>query len=553
MFVPNINTKRLNFWWGFLDEIVRDIECQLKTGPPPFKKAEKAILVDIVNTLIVHLDVILVPTIITYINTHKGRIQSNCSIYDSLFSGEPLSILEKLETFHSQTIVNVYNKCRRFKLHFYQLTNRIFKDWDEIKKLYDLSDSDVLSSIKLMCGDEHFQGSQTSILRFESGKKGFVYKPINMNVELLMQDLQSATNIWKGYNPVKNRIITKYDGINYYGYLGLYEYNGKVRSLKEAEKVYYNFGRLLAWGRFFKMADGHCDNIIINVPNVYWVDLESTFHFMHDVVYQVNHLEETGLLYEAKPDNTYIGIVTGIQGGTIPRLGLTSPTVYNDGTDDILIRYFKVFHPSDTHNRIYWKKELCKPEKFVSSIKEGYVSELKFLCARKEDIMEIMVNFFERCHIQIRYIIQATASYARFIGLVNHIIASRTNDVIGKIKKERKSTITGKEKFFENFIIENELLDIVNGVIPYFYRSNKDNSLYHASGSCRENFFDRSLLDEIHTHVMSVSDKEEDIKVDCAFIERALNSTTGIHTFQDFKERFNFAVFDFEGRMQSLE
>ncbi|MGI2262336.1 DUF4135 domain-containing protein [Candidatus Cardinium hertigii] len=552
MFTPNINPKRLKLWWRFLDQIVQDIDDQLKTGPRPFKNAKRSIVSDIVNTLIAHLDIILIPTLVTYIHTQKGNTKSNCSIYDSLFAEDPILILEKLERFHSQTIINVYNKCRRFKLHFYQLTNRIFKDWEEIKKLYHLYDTDSLSSMQLMCGDEHFQGAQTSILRFESGKKGFVYKPINMNVELLIQDLQSAANIWQGYNPVENRIITKYDGINYYGYLGLYAYNGKVRSLEEAKAVYYNFGKILAWGIFFKISDGHCDNIIVNAPDVHWIDLESTFHFMHDIAYQVNHLEATGLLYEAKPDNAYIGIITGIQGGTIPRLGLTSPTIYNDGTDDILVRYFKIFHPTSCNNRIFLNQELCKPEEFVSSIKEGYINELKFLCAHKENIMKIIFDFFEKLHIQVRYIIQTTASYARSIGLINHIIASRNGDIIEKIKKERKVTIIGKQKFFENFIIENELLDIVNGVIPYFYRSNKNNNLYHASGSSRKNFFDISLLNEVHTHIMNISDKEEDVKSDCEFIERALNSTSGINTFEDFKNRFSFAVFDFEKRMQNL-
>lgn len=326
---PTIDNRRLKFWYAFLDGTKKDIVYQLESGPPAFKNRQKEVVTGILHDLIGHLDTTLVPTIITYIDTHRKQTTSNGSFYDILFSAPFSMILEKIEKFHSQTIINILHKCRRFKLHLYQLTHRIFIDWPEIQKQYQLSDNDSLSSMQLSCGDAHFQGAQTAILRFNADTKGFVYKPVDVHIDLLMHTLRSTANGWQGYPPIKDRIIAKHDESGYYGYLGLYTYQGQVGSLREAEEVYYNFGKWLAWGKCFKIADGHSDNIIVHVPHVHWLDLEATFHFVHPI-YPIHPLEETGLIYEAKPDNTPTGIVTGIQGGTTPRLNLTIPTVYKE-------------------------------------------------------------------------------------------------------------------------------------------------------------------------------------------------------------------------------
>lgn len=203
-------------------------------------------------------------------------------------------------------------------------------------------------------------------------------------------------------------------------------------------------------------------------------------------------------------------------------------------------------------NRIFLNKKLCNPEEFILPIQDGYRDERLFLSTHKKAIIDIIYRFFEQHAIQVRYIIQATVVYNRFISLTNHIIALRKEDVIAKIREERKKTITEKEQPFAHFIIENELLDITNGIVPYFYRTNKNNHLYHASGAYRENFFDCSLWDEVYAHIMNLSDAEETIQTDREFIATALKSTAGIVTFEDFKKKFNFKSFDFSEKAKNL-
>lgn len=89
-------------------------------------------------------------------------------------------------------------------------------------------------------------------------------------------------------------------------------------------------------------------------------------------------------------------------------------------------------------------------------------------------------------------IFQATASYARFIGLIHPIMAHQKGDVIADIRTEREKTIVGKAHKIKDFIVQNELIDLTNGVIPYFYRTNKNDHLYHISGAYLSHFFKRA-------------------------------------------------------------
>lgn len=537
----NINKKRYEFWEWYFTEFAYDCRNRFKEGPLPFVNARESAYSQILFSLISAVDAILTPTLVCYIEDNK---KPGLSIYNDLFSGNYQRTFELLEKFHSPTFFNVINRYRRFKAHFYTLTDRIFNDWEEIKKSFKIEDNEVLVNIKLMCGDEHFYGGQTSLFRFGTGTKGFIYKPLGIGLDMLMQELKLLI-----YKDTKNVIISKTEKRNGieggYGYIGLFEYIGEARDLMQAKNLYKDFGKLLAWGKFFKIADGHCDNIIVSDEGVQWIDLETAFLFTQDSVYDVHPLEETGLIYDAKHENTFIGIVTGIQGGSIPRLALTSPTVYNDGTDEMYIRYFRTFTPTDCYNRFLCKGKECKPEDFVEEITKGYVESIKKLYSERDNIIKHIKSFLAVNQVRCRYLVQTTASYARFIGLLNHILGIKNNGILSKIRSERSITFIGKEKTIQNFMLENEIIDMVNGVIPYFYRTNKSCKLYHASGASRDDFFSTSLLQDIESHIMSIKVDCDTLKYDCEFISKALKSTAGINNFESFKKRFNFTVYDF--------
>ena len=82
---------------------------------------------------------------------------------------------------------------------------------------------------------------------------------------------------------------------------------------------------------------------------------------------------------------------------------------------------------------------------------------------------------------------------------------------------------------------------ICNDVIPYFFRKSDPCSLRHASGSSAENFFKKTLLEEIKDYFAKQS--IDDIAADLAFIQQALDSTAGITNREIFRKKFHSSIY----------
>ena len=520
-----------------LEPVEKSIFNSFNHLPLPFQSNAYNLTHSIIHTIIPHLDKILAPTIVHYMHAKN-------SSYNEIFSSSTQDTIEKLETYHSSTFIYIYQTIRKFQFHLNGLITRLQKDWEKIVDIFSINSEDKIMDIKITAGDQHGYGAQTSLVIFENNK-GFVYKPLGISMDVLFSEMIGwmNENIHLPLKAYHQKILTFTDKDGQYGYIKLLPYNSKATSKQKVEETYYNFGKLIALGKFFSISDGHCDNIIVNVPVVHWIDLECAFHFFEDKINNVHALEKTGLLFEAKKTNAYIGIITGLQGGCMPRLGLTSPSVYNDGTNNMHIRYFKIFEPKDVKNHIYFQNKRTRPEDYIKFIQDGYKEYLTCLYNYKENIISFIKKFNEKNVLHCRYLVQTTASYARFIGLLHHIEGTNTPEILNIIRQERKKTIVESEKRFEHFLIENEITDIVNSVIPYFYRSFNDKHLYHFSKNVAENFFDISLAEQVYQHIRAID--LSTLEQDCEFIYKALSSTKGIENFEDYQKKFDFSVYNF--------
>ena len=552
-FSPKIEDKRLKFWQQFLSNMLIDIRQQFKAGPKPFREASNQVLEAIISSLIINLEPILLPTVVSYLYSPKNISIDSSSKYTSLFNGDYEKTFSILEEFHSPTIRVLFNRCRRFRSHFFLACQRIFEDWELIQANFNIKNNSELYAVRLTCGDEHNQGAQTSIFTFDKGVKGFVYKPVDVSIDLLMHNIFAyyENNFQEGFTPILKVIPRSENTAERYGYVELCPYVGNINNKSEVQKIYEELGKLLAFGKVFKIADGHSDNIIINTPRAVWLDLETAFHSFSSEICGVHSLERTGLLVEAKEENTMFGIVTAIQGGVIPRLNLTRPTPYNDGKDNMYIRYFCLIDVKENKNRIYLNGKLCLPEDYSADIKKGYSNTLTKLIDNKEKLLSFIEFTLKEQELRTRHLLLATACYARYIGLTNHIVSNIRGDYLANITSERKQTIMSDQKPYQDFIIENEISDICNGVIPYFYRSSQSNSLYHISGAYRENVFQENVFDSISKEIINLSKNE--LNEDLNFIDRALRSTSNIFTWDDFRTRFNFPLFDYEAHAKNFQ
>lgn len=448
--------------------------------------------------------------------------------------------MKKLEEFDSFTLSVVYRKISRFKYSFVKACERIFLDWEEIKTVFSIKDGFTISSIQGMGGDEHGLGDKTVVIAFNEGQTGFAYKPINVTVDQIVNRLFSLheNNYIESYDQKFLRFITRNQNSNSYGYIEYCPYNGVVENMSSAAIIYEDFGRLLAFGKLLKIADGHSDNLIVNFPRVIWLDLETAFHSYSQDVKVTNELEKTGLLCEFNPQIAFLGVVTGIQGGVIPKLRLTRPTAYSEGSNEMYLRYFHLInHAKKIKNRVYIGDILCLPENYAHKIKFGYRYHLSKIIENKNKILDFLETHLNKAPIQTRHLFLITACYARYEALLNHTIGRKNGNILALIRSEREQAILPEEQVFKNFIIENEIVDLSNGVIPYFFRKSNSSAIYHASGVSRPGFFKKTLMEEMSEHLNTLS--LESLNEDCEFIDRALNSTANIESWEDFSIKFN--------------
>lgn len=552
-----IEEKRKKFLCSFLANLHSEVENKFSEGPNPFRNMEGVILDVMFSTLCVFLDTYLIPVCVDYINTERsaGRIPENSSSYDLLFSKNYTEILEIFEKNYSPVMSQMYNRCRIFKKHLLLACDRIFADWPEIKEKFGISDDDKIHRARFFCGDPHGDGPQTSIITFNNGEKGFVYKPVNLSIVQFFYDLLGYVEekCEFSFKKIPSIIMKKSVGNGDYGYINFISYKGHVQNQAEAEKIYESFGKVLAFARFFKVADGHADNIVIHSPDVFWIDLENSFHFESKQLIQtdIHPLEVTGLIFEARKVTTMFGVITGIQGGSFPRFNLTQPIAINDGTDDMHVRYFSLSDVSeeDKKNRIYLNNEICMPEEYIESIQKYYRETIEKLLENKNHILSFMKKYLAKNEIVVRHIFKATASYFRYINLFSHVVSVKNRDGLYNIRNEINN-LTEENEAFKPFIIENEITDLCNGVVPYFYRSNKSKSLYHISGVFKNNFFDEDLFSEFENHIQKF--QYEDIENDIEFIKKSLESTRGLKNWDEFKKRFDYPEFDFKRAAESV-
>jgi len=539
---------RSDFWAFFLEETSQDVRQVFLQGPLPFRQAAPSVFDKIRRDLAIRLEAILLPMVVAFVQADRAQSTDSASAYLNLFNSKHSETLSRLKEFHSPTVSLLYQYLRVFRLHVGTLCVRLFSDWDAICSAFDLTEVSTLVAADLMAGDPHNQGEQTAIFRFDSGGKGLVYKPVDVGVDELLRSLLTQIRTgFHGHSPTRPRTLQRHQSGQSYGYVEYISYQGRVASHEQARSLFRQFGELLAFGKGLSISDGHYDNLLIHDDEVIWLDLETAFNFFDDP--RVHPIEKTGLLLIARPETTALGIATGLQGGVLPRVSLTYPTVHADGTDQMFIRYFAL-RDVKSHNQVYLGDQACALEDFVEDIKFGYATMAEAMRRYASQIEHVIQAAMHHGQVRVRHILQATASYARSCALLRHYAGNRRGNTLLRISNERQKTLSAQEQPFAKFIVENELMDLTNGQIPYFYRSSSSRALYHISGAFRPDFFQLSLLDEVLKHLRETC--EASIEDDLRFIDEAIVSTAGIRGWDQFAERFHFPVFDFQEKLQSM-
>ncbi|WP_370932068.1 hypothetical protein [Bartonella sp. DGB1] len=97
-----------------------------------------------------------------------------------------------------------------------------------------------------------------------------------------------------------------------------------------------------------------------------------------------------------------------------------------------------------------------------------------------------------------------------------------------QLSKPRKHDLQHCSEFISN----NEIMDLNEGMIPYFYRNNQDRNLYHISGAVVKNADEKNLKDELIEYI----DRLPEVESLMVYIQKAYDSVRSLKTVEDLQQ-----------------
>ncbi len=276
--------RRQEFWTFYLQNFKSELVAKFNNSVFGFDNLDKSVD-KIVWTVYENLDSILLSALVSYISVHKTK-GNETSVYDSLFDDNHSNTIRVLEDFSPKVFQDINFRILKFKYNIFCCLDRSYKRWSDICDAFGMRRDSELSDLLITSGDAHALGYQTVVFKFNGNSQGFVYKSIHLGVDMFInKTIDSIERNLRDSRWSSPKILSYADdSFNAYGYIEFIKYGGDVKNKSEVKNLFYQFGKLLAYGKVFKITDGHADNVIVSNPNIFWIDLETAFHtFISDL------------------------------------------------------------------------------------------------------------------------------------------------------------------------------------------------------------------------------------------------------------------------------
>lgn len=478
------------------------------------------------------LDIILSTGMVWIIRGDNSPVENK---YDKLFSGDYQKTFDIFNKYIPYTMSHISRRLYFYRDGINRLLDRINNDWTELVDVFDLG-PDKITGLNVSLGDLHGAGNQTSLITFNNKK--IIYKPISLEIDIIIYDIMQEISVLVDIRDVFQRplIINKIQ----YGYMSYILTINKTDDNFVINDIYKKLSFLLSMACLLGIGDMHADNILISIPYTYLLDLETAFYTSEEIndysIYDndINPVSRSGMLLDVYDIAPVVGLRTGIQGGEFPINARTIPRILHDGTDEITIKYIRDIPANDIfhHNRLYRTNGeiisiFVEEDNFISSFSEFY----SLLLNERENIKNLVINKMAHRDFISRRIFIPTSMYRNFISIQEHIESGINTDhnywfnMLLQLSKLRKT----EHQHLITFIRENELLDLNEGLIPYFYRKNGDNCLYHISGAIMATAYEKTIEQELIFHIDNLPPVDKLV----SYIKRSYDSVRNLKTHDD--------------------
>ena len=389
--------------------------------------------------------------------------------------------------------------------------------------------------------DSHNGGRKVYILELDNGER-LVYKPRNMKIDVVYGQFVQwvSNNIDVPYR--WNKVIDKKE----YGWSEWVEQK-PCNSHEELERYYLRNGILICVSYLLGSEDIHYENLIAHGEYPIIIDLEMGIG-SRGYVFPESDLTETERIYRESVLQTGLlplytwnehgeGVnVSAISGGGGQLVPFSMPKIVQAGTVRMHIEYVQP-EMGEGKNLATVQGDFIEPAVFLEAIKDGFRKAYRFLCDNKSMVQE-WLNKFKKT--QVRYLFRDTQQYSMIMSL-SYAPKYLEKDVGRKgILEKIKIDNVEVHSDFEEWRHMQEIKQLSEGDIPYFWYDPFERSLIGGTEAVFENFFSTSIMSCLRKRLAKMG--EHDMNRQIRFIHAAIS----IGTKKQESKKLSFNVQDIE-------
>lgn len=390
-----------------------------------------------------------------------------------------------------------------------ELLQRLENDSEQIADHFGVSGG--MTDLSLGLGDSHDKGKMVAILTFDNRK--VVYKPRSHEVDLKFQQILSWVN---DRQPLRDLATNAILNCGTYGWSDFVMYQ-ECDSLEQLNDYYIRLGQLLAILYSIDAVDFHHENIIACKDHPILIDLESLFH-------QTKHIEvsmdtaiakaryiltrsvnSTGILpfnsYYEKKDSNRVLDLSGLSGKEAQEAPFKAYQIKQSFRDDMHLAKDS-FEILGAQNVPKMQGEPVEIVDYLESIMDGFRQVYRLIDTDKTSYLALL-TIFETC--PVRTIIRPTAIYAQLLNRSYHPDFLR--DAVDRevFMSRLEKSVNGNTN---SDVVKSELLDLLDGDIPYFLSSPSSTHLELTNQMLVEDYFEKPALARVRDKIHSLSDTD---------------------------------------------
>lgn len=494
---------------------------QLKDSTSEIRKYKILIWEDYLDIVLCRLEKICTRTLIQEIADYKSENklfgttpEEEYEYFSNTFLGEKsyrVTLFDKYPILER----SIYEILERTHAFIYEALKRLERDQEKIQS--EICEGSVYHCVQRMKGeisDSHNGGKGTLIFSLDNGYK-VVYKPHSIENEKFFYQIIRCLGSDCGENFLPLKMVVG----NEYGFEE-YIIHRECMTEKEVRHYYMKLGMELCLLHLLGTNDIHCENLIANGEYPMIIDLENLISngeksSENGIDSYINEYIRSSVLCSGiLPYSKYGGNVL-----SKPKdegdVNFKVPIVVNGFTSNIRIAYRKAKKTKTVSCAVYRGKE-TEAQHYLKELKTGF-SKLYIWCMNHKEEMMCLLN--PLLHMKSRFLLADTQRYAMMLNSSYHpsLLTDGAN-------REIYLHTMWYGRSFENRAAHNyvkeEIFELLNHDIPYFYVIHNMTSLFSENGKEIENFFHISPIDVIKQRIEKMNTKE--LKIQENLIDMAM-------------------------------